>query len=92
MTALKALQNTVDAAGCLRRVVGYHFEGDESFVAHLVLEFDSGRLVLSAGEEFDEAVREAAAGARDEAARGAAAGERSRTLWWAAFQLSGRGR
>jgi CHAT domain-containing protein len=49
-------------------------------------------LALPPGEEYDEAVREAAAAARDEAARGVAAGERSRALWWAGFQLSGTGR
>jgi hypothetical protein len=54
VSVLEALQHTVDSGGRLQRVVAYHFEGDLSFVTHLALEFELGRLVLSAGEEFDE--------------------------------------
>ena len=53
MTPIEVLQSVVDSAGRLRRAVAHHYGGDPDFVSHVVLEFESGRLVLSANDQDD---------------------------------------
>jgi hypothetical protein len=53
MTPLDLLKRISESAGPLRRVMGYYFNGSDGFLSHVVLEFDSGRLTLSAVEDDD---------------------------------------
>jgi len=56
MTHLEVLHRVAETGGRLRGVTAHHFEGDSRLTPHIVLQFETTQLFLSADENDDSIV------------------------------------